>query len=299
MARTATKNNDVQEAVVSLPATNDLFAGYSDEEKAELLALTGQVANLKADKVPVLKVNYCDIEDKDGNTVKKGNFVFNQNSKEFTDGDDIRVEAIGDDLGKTPEITILAYRQQYAYYNDDAKQRCASQIFGSGEVPVGSTLKYECRSGKCPRRAEGIDRKDKCSCQYVVMAKVEVDGVSKPAMMYVKGKSYSTFSDYLKAAGTYPLMFAPTKLANKMEKQGSVTYFVTNFELLKDKPFSNQVGRENMQTAKEAIGTLEDAKKANFQKAAVAQVVDKTAGSKATVVSSDSYTDIDDDITFD
>ncbi|BCS54089.1 hypothetical protein [Geobacter sp. SVR] len=281
--------------------TDDLFAGFSDEEKAELLALTGQNANLKGEKVPVIKVNYCDLEDRDGNSIKKGNFVYNQNSKEVSaEGDGtIRVEYIGIDLGKAPKITVLAYRQQYAYYSDDPKQRCSSQIFGQGEIPVGSTLKYECRSGKCPRRAEGIDKKEKCACQYVVMCQVRIGDEIKPAMMYVKGKSFISFGDYLKGVGSFPLFFAPTRLTNKMEKQGSVTYYVSSFELLKESPFPQLEARENMKTAKDAVKALDDFKKSQMQKTAVAQIVDKSAGSGAKPVSMDVLFREDDDIVFD
>lgn len=297
----ATKSTKATEAAAT---SDDLYAGYTEEEKAELLALTGQNANLKGEKTPILKVNYCDLEDVNGNSVKKGNFVFNQNSKEASDGDDIKVENIGVDLGKATEITILAYRQQYAFYSDDASQRCSSQIFGNGETPVGNTLKYECRAKTCPRRAEGIDKKDRCVCQYVVMAKVKIGDEYKPAMMYVKGKSFIQFSEYLKKAGAFPLFFAPTRLTNKMEKQGSVTYFVTNFELLTDSPFAQIEQRENVAAVKNAVKTLEDSKKANQVKqigatsgtAATATVVDKATKIKAQIADVEDYND--DDIEF-
>lgn len=292
------KSTDVEDATIaSTPNTDDLFAGYSDEEKAELLALTGQAANLKGEKVPILKTNYSDLEDRDGNSIKKGSFVYNQNSKEYTDGDDIKAEYIGVDLGKNPEVTILAYRQQYAYYSDDAKQRCSSQIFGQGEKPVGNNLKYECRAKTCPRRAEGIDRKEKCSCQYVVMGTAKVADETKPFMMYIKGKSFMPFGDYLKQAGATPLFFAPTRLANKMEKQGAVTYFVTSYELLTDRKYSQIECRDNMGMAKESIKGLEDFKKSQFQKSAASQIVDKSAGSKAITYQQD--INEDDDICFD
>ena len=289
---------DVEDATITTaPNTDDLFAGYSAEEKAELLALTGQAANLKGEKVPILKTNYSDLEDRAGNSIKKGNFVYNQNSKEYTDGDDIKAEYIGVDLGKSVEMTVLAYRQQYAYYNDDAKQRCSSQIFGQGEKPVGNNLKHVCNAKTCPRRADGIDRKDKCSCQYVVMGTVQVAEETKPVMMYIKGNSFMPFGDYLKRAARTPLFWAPTKLANKMEKQGAVTYFVTNYELLTDKMYAQIEQRDNMGKAKEAISGLEEFKSSQFQKSAASQIVDKSAGAKAITYQQD--INEDDDICFD
>ena len=138
----------VETPAPTLPAVmdpTDFLALLSDEEKAEILALTGQNANLQGERVPLLKVNYCDVADKDGNTIKKGNFVYGQSSKtvevEVTDEDgdvvtEDRMENLGIDLGRSTSITILAYRQQYAYYNEDANKRCSSQVFGVGEVPV-------------------------------------------------------------------------------------------------------------------------------------------------------------------
>ncbi len=63
----ATKSTKATEAAAT---SDDLYAGYTEEEKAELLALTGQNANLKGEKTPILKVNYCDLEDVNGNSVK-------------------------------------------------------------------------------------------------------------------------------------------------------------------------------------------------------------------------------------
>lgn len=292
-----TKTTVEDAALADTTNTADLYAAFSPEELAEMLANTGQAGDIRTDKVPVLKTNYSDLEDKDGNSIKKGHFVYNQNSKEFEDGDDIKAEYIGVDLGKSPLVTILAYRQQYAYYSDDPKQRCSSQIFGTGEKPVGNNLKYECRAKTCPRRADGVDRKEKCVCQYVVMGLVKIDEETKPFMMYVKGKSFMPFNDFIKASGNTPLFFAPTRLSNKMEKQGAVTYFVSSFELLTDSMYPAIEARSYMSAAKSAIGTLEEFKKSQFQKAAAAQIVDKSAGSKAVTYQQDISDD--DDIVFD
>lgn len=289
----------------NLPATNDaladLMASLSPEERAELLALTGQDAAGGGTKLPTIKVNYCDVPDVNGNEIKKGNFVFDQSSKtvemEVTDEDgDIttedRMEDLGVDLGKSITVTALLYRQQYNYYNDDAKQRCSSQIFLRPEVPVGNTLKFECQGGKCPRRKDGLDKKEKCACQNLLYVLVDVNGEKKAAVMYVKGSSFFPFNDYIKAAGPIPLFFAPTKLKNKMEKQGTVTYFVTSFELDTANPYPALERKEYQTQAEAAKAMVEDFKKQQFQKTAQKQLVDKSAGEDAVPFMED------DDITF-
>lgn len=291
------KNDETAAAETNPPAINDLLAGLSDEERAELLALTGQNANLSGSKVPILKVNYCDVADVDGNTIKKGNFVYNQSSKtaevevvDESDGEVTKEERmldLGTDLGKSIAVTVLGYRQQYSYYNADAKLRCNSQIFGQGEVPVGSNHKLECRSGKCPRRKDGLDKKEKCICQFVVPLLVEVAGEKQPALMYVKGSNYFPFNDYLKAAGPIPLFWAPTKMKTKVEKDGSVTYYVTSFELDTANPYP-QLERDIYKgQVKGAIAQIEEHKKAQAQKQGNRQLVDRSEGPQDSLILDD------------
>lgn len=292
------------EEKAQVPATQtDLLAFMTDEEKAEMLTLTGQEANLRGEKIPTIKVNYSDTPDVNGNTIKKGNFVYGQSSKTVEvdvvdeDGDaaiEERMEDLGVDLGRIANITVLAYRQQYAFYSEDAKQRCNSQIFGTGETPVGSTLKHECRGGTCPRRKADVDKKEKCTCQYVVLCMVNVDGEEKPAMMYVKGSSFMPFSDYLKSAGQFPLPYASTKMKTKQEKQGSVTYFTVTFELDTANPYAPEIRERNKGLAKDAISGLETFKAQQSQKKASRQIVDKSAGAGAVDVTQVS----DDEIIF-
>lgn len=245
----------VEEAqVTNVPATvDDLYAGFSQEELQELLGVSGQATTFSMDKTPILKVNYSDLEDKEGRSIKKGNFVLNQNSKEIRKEDgDIYVEDVGIDLGKSPKITILTFGTKYSFYSDDAKQRCSSQlIMDRGEKPIGNTLGHVCNGGTCPRRKEDVEKKEKCSCQYVVFCEVEVDGTKHKALMYLKGLSYMPFSEYLKDAGTLPLFFFPTELTTKMDKQGSVTYYTIFPKLLKDQPFNQIERKENFDLAKQ------------------------------------------------
>lgn len=312
MAKPSKEEAKTTAVATTTDVPTDLLAFLSDEEKAEMLALTGQTDNSRADRIPVLRINYTDTPEESGRTIPKGNFVYNQSSKtvdvEVTDEDgdtstEPRMIDLGVDLGKTPKITILVSKQQYSYYNDDAKLRCNSQVFGGGETPVGTTLKHECRSGDCPRRKEGVDKKEKCTCQHVVVCLVDVDGEQKPALMYVKGASFMPFSDYLKAANTaasgkpFPLFLAPTKLKNSQEKQGSVTYFVTSFNLLVNEPYAPEVAKANYEQAKAANAQMNDYKAQAEQKNAVKQLVGKSAGSGAKNITN--LTAGDDDISFD
>lgn len=230
----------------------DLYAGFSQEELAEFFDTTGQAANLR-ERTPVLKVNYCDIADKTGREIKKGNFVLSQDTSEIEidvkdeEGNitkELRVEDIGIDLGKTPSITVLTYGFRYSYFpkDKDKKKICSSQIvFDSRkEAALGNNLGFECRSKEkvCPRRAEGVERDDRCGCQWVVFCEVPMpDGTREKAIMYVKGDSYMPFQDYVKSVGVTPIFFAPTKLSTKMEREGSVTYYIIGFEFLKNKPY--------------------------------------------------------------
>ena len=270
-----------------------LLADLSAEELAELKALTGQDA-VSASRIPVLKVNYCDTLDTEGREIKKGNFVYDQSSKTVEvdvkdeDGEvskEDRMENLGTDLGKSVRVTVLAQRQQYNYYNDNQKLRCSSQVFGKGETPVGSNLKHECRSGKCPRRGDDVKKEDKCSCQYIAYVLVKIGEELKPAMMYIKGNNFFPFTDYLKAAGPVPLFFAPTRMKTKAEKQGSVTYYPIEFTLELANAYPAIEREQYKEQAKGAIAQLEDTKKSNFQKQATKQIAAPGEGSNARDVS--------------
>lgn len=275
MAKTSTKADDA----VTLPANlNDLYAGFSAEEVAELLGVSGQSGMMGMDKTPVIKVNYCDLVDKDGNEIRKGNFVLGQNSKEIrSDTGDICIEYIGKDLGKNPLITVLAFGTKYSYYNDDAKLRCSSQLVFDrfAEKPVGTNLKHVCSDGSCPRRAKDVDKKEKCASQFIVFCEVGED--KEKAIMYVKGASYMPFNDYVKSAGTIPLFFCPTKLNTTMEKQGAVTYYIVKPELLVDQPFPQLERKTNFETAKQTKQAAE-AFKAQQAQNTKAQLAGPTEG---------------------
>lgn len=269
----------------------ELLASMTPEEREEILALTGQNANSGMDKIPVLKINYCDTLDIDGKEIKKGNFVYDQSSAtteiEVTDEDgdvtkEERMEDLGTDLGKTIKATVLAYRQQYNYYNnDDNKLNCRSQVFGMGETPTGNNLKRECRGGTCPRRKEGIDKKEKCTCQFIIYLLLKIGEETVPAMMYVKGASYFPFNDYLKAAGPVPLYFAPTKMKTTVEKQGAVTYYPLVITLDIPNAYTAIERDGYKEQMRGAVAQMDEHKKVAAQKSASKQIVDKSEGPKA------------------
>lgn len=280
-----------------------LYAGFTQEELAEFFETTGQAANLQ-DRTPILKVNYQDIADKTGREIKKGNFVLGQNGGEVeveVDGNkELRIEDVGIDLGKNPKITVLTYGFKYVFYpkDKDKKKNCASQLVFDRRVEkaVGNNLGHECQSkGACPRRAEGVGKDDKCSCQWVVFCLVPLeDGTQQKAIMYVKGESYMPFQDYLQSAGTIPVFFAPTKLSTTMKREGTVNYFVIGFELLKNQPYQKEVVFSHRDLAKSTREGAELYKQQQLQKpAARVQIANKGEGRSVTTISDDDVTDIE------
>lgn len=210
----------------NLPAANNIYEGFSPEEIAEMLGVSGQSAYFNFDKTPTLKINLEPLEDKDGATVKVGNFVLGQRK-----GKDDSVESIGEDFGPTPEIVILTVAQQYNYYHKDKAKRCASQIVMDGDVAIGGNLGFSCSTqGACPRRGPDVVKAEKCTCQYLAFCLVGPE--KKSAIMYLKGSNFIPFKEYLEAVGKVPFFFCPTRLTTKREKYGSVTYFVITPEFL-------------------------------------------------------------------
>jgi hypothetical protein len=247
-------------------AIEDIYAGLSPEQVAEMLALTGQSNNASHEKAPVLKINYYGKKDVDGNKVDVGNFVMGQDIKIV---DSVKTcNFIGKDFGANPEITVLKVATQYSYYNDSKEKRCSSQIIvDRNEKAVGNTLKFECNSGKCPRRQKDLDKKEKCSCQFIVYLEIGKD--KDQCLMYVKGASYMPFKEYLDAAGANPLFFFPTVLNTKEKTHGAVDYYEIYPFLDTARPYPLPARLENFATAKLTTKGLEDYK---LQAAAQKQV---------------------------
>lgn len=221
----------------------DLYAGLSPEDVAEMMRLTGQAANVNYEKSPILKINLCGKPDKNKNRADIGNFVLNQSIK-VIDGNR-SVEDIGKDLGDSPEITVIKVAKQFSYYNDQKDLRCASQLITeSNEVAVGYNLKHACSGGTCPRRATGIDKKERCTCQYVVY--VEAGPDKDKALMYFKGINFMAFKEYLDSASPDPTIFYPTVLTTKEKTMGSVTYYEIYPQLDKNRPYDIATRKDNM-----------------------------------------------------
>lgn len=295
----------------------ELYAAFSEDERAELLSVTGQDGMSTGEKTPTLKINYCDLADKNGKTIKKGNWVMFQDTSESTsevvtinsDGEEeteeqVIVEDIGIDLGKAPKITVFLAGFKYNYYpkDKDKKKFCSSQLVFDqfNETAVGSRLGFECRKkGACPLRAETCDPKDKCGCQWVVFCEVTLpeSGEKVKAVLYLKGKSYFPFGDYLKEAGTTPLFFAPTKLTTSMERNEAVTYWIVKPVLLKDQLYPALEVKEyfNVAAATKAAAEAQKAKYALEQKKKnTTPIANKSEGSGAKQIS---HAVADDDVT--
>lgn len=239
------------EAVANVPAVmeEDLFAGFSDEERAEMLGLTGQATNMSFDKTPILKINQFSSDIQEGDKiVKMGNFVLGQITRK--DGDNEVIDDIGEDFGAHPEITVLKFGNKYSYFpkNKDKKLMCQSQlVMDAGERATGDRLGFDCLSGGCPRRSKDL-KDDKCKCQYVVF--VEVGPEKKKAIMYAKGDSFMPFKEYLDSANKYPVFFFPTKLVTTKKTNGTNTYWVISPELQKDRPYPAEERKRLMEEAR-------------------------------------------------
>lgn len=259
------KKDEAKVEEKNLPAVNmdDLFAGMSQEEIAELLGSTGQSSNLFGDKIPRLIVNKFGKVDAKGNKVDVGNFVLGQDI-EIKDGKKI-CNNVGKDFGPNPVITILAYRQQYSFWDDNPKLRCNSQLFLFGqEDPIGSNYGHKCTGGDCPKRAEGLAKEDRCSCHYVVY---ELVGEEKEkALQYFQGDSYTPFQDYLTKLGKYPCCFFPTTLQTEEKSYGTNDYYVVTPVPDLANPFIQEERLANAKLAKEISEGIEQFKAQRKQK---------------------------------
>lgn len=227
-----------KEETQNLPSV-DVAALFTDEEMQELLGLTGQATNFSMDRTPTLKINKYPIKDLKGNSVPMGNFVLGQITKQ--EGKNTNIEFIGIDCGANPEITVLKFGTKFSYFPEtrDKKVICQSQlVLDIGEKHVGDNLGFLCMDGTCFRRGKDVDKKEKCSCQYVAF--VEVGEERHKALMYFKGTSFIPFKTYLDSAGKFPLFCYPTKLNTEQQVNGSNVYWIITPELLKDRPYAKE-----------------------------------------------------------
>jgi len=239
----------------------DIYEGLTEAEIAELKAMSGMNNVSRGKSVPVLKINVQVDDDKNGKSAKHGTFVLNQVQK-----NDV-LEEIGEDFGQEPEVVIYSAPQQYSYYNADKNKRCNSQLlFGPGDQPVGSTLKLNCKDGTCPRRQQGVDKAERCTCQFTLYGTIS----GKPFLFYAKGANFMPISEYLKSFGAEPPYLYTTILKKTKKKQGSVTYYELQPE--RGRRMSALEFKDNRQVALQISKDLKDyeagrASKAQEQKA--------------------------------
>lgn len=256
-----------------------MLANLSPEDRAAMDQMTGQ-SNLKGGKkTPVLRVSYKESDDEDlnGKSIKKGNFVIGQKTTYDAKGDEI-IEEIGIDFGDEISLVVLAIGNQYSFYSETKGASCSSQITRDrSEVPVGSTLKINCSDGTCPHRQDGIDRKDRCSNQFVLFVKLPEgtklpDGTDCPvALLYVKGTSYMPCKDYFAGNGEFALrvnsLMCFTVIKTTRMKKGSVTFFDLSF---KQGPLDPSGFKESHAIATEVVKELEAFKAQNATAPAIA-----------------------------
>lgn len=214
-----------KETKQELANLDDILKDLTEEQRAEILQMTGQAQNVKFDKTPTLKINGEHKADVNGNKIEIGNWVLGQVIKTGQDKKKI-IENIGVDCGPDPDIIIYKVGRQYSYWNDDKNKRCNSNIVCEpGDKPFGQgALSYQCNAKEngCPRRAKDCAKGDRCPAQQVVFATVN----GQPCMLYVKGDSYMPFSEYLDSFGTMPYFAFHTKLTKEEASKGATEYFI-------------------------------------------------------------------------
>lgn len=256
----------------------------TEEEKNELRRMSGMNSR-GGDALPVLKVNTQEDPDKEGVAIPKGNFVINQ----VVNADET-LEKAGVDLGKEVTLTIFAKAQQYSRYHKDPKERCNSNlIFDRNDVAVGSNFGFQCKSGDCPWRAEGVDDKLKCKCQSIAYSALE-DGTK--VISYHKKSNVIPFENYLKSLGALPPYAAKTKFTTERKKSGQVVYWVIN--PVKGDMVAGIALKENIQLALETAKGIKAYEASKPKANANSQIeYNPNAGKNAKIVESDS------DISFD
>jgi len=232
-------------------AYEEMMNLLSPEERAALKQMTGQDQGGGGSKTPIVKINYREKTAQDGTKIAKGNFCVGQKNA-TVDGKTVMLTA-GTDLGSELTAVILKKGQQFSFWDNDAKKRCSSQVICErGEVPTGYNLKNVCNDKSCPRRKDGIDKGDKCTCQYVVYLRLPAgtklpDGTPcEVAMMYIKGNSYMPFQTYMETElKSIPSIAVNTVLSTEECEQGATLFYELKFA--KGAPVTKEVFTENFQ----------------------------------------------------
>lgn len=228
------------------------------EMQAQIDALTGKSAAGGGPSIPIIKVNYQGGKDLEGNKVERGHFVIGQKME----GKKLAVAGV--DLGAELNGVILKAARQYSFYDqNDSKKSCSSQlVWKRNERFQGFNLKYDCQSGECPHRAEGVSRDDKCTCQHVLFillpeGTVDADGNEvKVARLFAKGASFMPVAEYIGSVSN--LLGAVSTLYTEEEQNGSIVYYVTHIKKGKNLPQKQML--KNLETATDLDKTLEAAK---------------------------------------
>ena len=274
MAKTATPS--IEEILAKAKAN------MTPEQRAALEATTG--ANKSdGDATPKLKRNSQERKDSKGKRIAKGNWVVGQ--KVTTMGDKSILDEAGTDLGEELDVEILLIGQQYTYYSPDANKRCNSPLCFGKEIndAVGSKLGHTCSDKSCPRRAEGLDKKERCTVQWVVYLRLPEgtklpDGTDCPvAKLYLSGDNYMPFKEYVNEtlAGT-PAGAVVTRITGEERTHGAVLYFVNEYTptgLAKDAAANGKLGAELMEklTAARASYKTKETKETKETKDVAAQ----------------------------
>jgi hypothetical protein len=228
------------------------------EMQAQIDALTGKSAAGGGPSIPIIKVNYQGGKDLEGNKVERGHFVLGQKME----GKKLAVAGV--DLGAELNGVILKAARQYSFYDqNDSKKSCNSQlVWKRNERFQGVNLKYDCQSGECPHRAEGVSRDEKCTCQHVLFillpeGTVDPDGNEvKVARLFAKGASFMPVAEYISSASN--LLAVVSTVYTEEEQNGSIIYYVTHIRKGKDLPQKQML--QNLEIATDLDKTLETAK---------------------------------------
>ena len=210
-----------------------LYNGLTPDQLMAAMGVQGE-QQATGNRLPLLKVNYQD-EDDEGNELKKGIFALALPS--------------GTVYGKDVKIRVFSDYMQYLDY-DPTENAVVNKtiIHRVGDEPIDETGGIRC--GK-PTSKELRDQPDDVKAKYkditcfrylyakVTMADAQtgagesVSVVDEPVLLRLKGASFLSFSqDVIEPCRNQKIKFmqVESKLVTTRQKNGSVTYFITNFE---------------------------------------------------------------------
>ena len=176
-------------------------------------------------RIPDLRINY-----NEDSKHPLGKWVLGQKTDQ--DGN------LVDDGFLVQNIAILTMRKRFIYFDqDNMKNNCQSNYFVAyDESRKGS--KYGPCDSSCQYRSR--DRKSYCRCAIDVFCLAFVGDKSIECIMRIKGANFMPFEDWVKKAikirtsnglvEVPPFSFLTHLKETTKEKNGSVTYYVGNYE---------------------------------------------------------------------